>query len=65
MAGALLSAAVAKVVWARPLYDSLADRLSDGQGMALEKPQDKPAERGNEKTESADGEKESERQLPG
>ena len=65
MAGALLSAAVAKVVWARPLYDSLADRLSDGQGMALEKPQDKPTERSNEKAESADGEKESERQLPG
>ena len=65
MAGALLSAAVAKVVWARPLYDSLADRLSDGQGMALEKPQDKPTERSNEKAESSDGEKESERQLPG
>ena len=31
MAGAFLAAAVAKLVWARPLYDSLAERMADGQ----------------------------------
>ncbi|EKF75325.1 voltage-gated chloride channel family protein [Alcanivorax hongdengensis A-11-3] len=44
MAGAFLAAAVAKLVWPRPLYDSLAERLSDGQGMALETPQPKDGE---------------------
>jgi hypothetical protein len=33
--------------------------------MALEKPQDKPAERGNEKAGSMGAGKEPERQLPG
>ncbi|MEQ3725203.1 chloride channel protein [Alcanivorax sp.] len=65
MSGAFLSAAVAKLVWARPLYDSLADRLSDGEGMALEKPQDKPTERSDDKGDSAEAAKEPERQLPG
>ena len=58
MAGAFLAAAVAKLVWARPLYDSLAERMADGQGMALEKP--KPEDKAPE-TDKTD----QERQLPG
>ncbi len=37
MAGAFLAAAVSKIVWLRPLYDSLADRLQEGEGMALDR----------------------------
>ena len=58
MAGAFLSAAVAKLVWARPLYDSLAERMADGQGMALEKPR-------VEEAQAEAGSEESERKLPG
>ena len=61
MAGAFLATAVAKIVWARPLYDSLAERLSDGRGMALEKPREKAEDGGAERAAG----KESERQLPG
>ena len=61
MAGAFLATAVAKLVWARPLYDSLAERLSDGRGMALEKPREK----GDDGSAESTAGKESERQLPG
>ncbi|MDX1804676.1 MAG: chloride channel protein [Alcanivorax sp.] len=44
MAGAFLATAVAKLVWIRPLYDSLGERLAGGEGMALETPQPKEAE---------------------
>ncbi|ASK35170.1 voltage-gated chloride channel [Alcanivorax sp. N3-2A] len=44
MAGAFLAAAVAKLVWLRPLYDSLADRLQEGEGMALDRARVVPAE---------------------
>lgn len=37
MAGAFLGTAVAKLVWMRPLYDSLGDRLQEGEGMALDR----------------------------
>ena len=37
MAGAFVAAAVAKLVWVRPLYDSLAERLQEGEGMALDR----------------------------
>lgn len=36
MVGAFLSAAVSKLVWSRPLYDSLAERMASGAGMAAE-----------------------------
>jgi|TARA_R100000501_G_scaffold460_1_gene1255 H+/Cl- antiporter ClcA len=37
MAGAFVAAAVAKLIWLRPLYDSLAERLQKGEGMALDR----------------------------
>ena len=37
MAGAFVAAAVAKLIWLRPLYDSLAERLQEGEGMALDR----------------------------
>lgn len=55
MVGAFLAAVVAKLIWPRPLYDSLADRMADGQGMALEKSQERAA---------ASEDKEAPRQLP-
>lgn len=36
MAGAFLAAAVSKIVWLKPLYDALADRLQEGEGIALD-----------------------------
>ncbi|MCC4310259.1 MAG: chloride channel protein [Alcanivorax sp.] len=49
MAGAFLAAAVSKIVWLKPLYDSLADRLQEGEGMALDRARVVSADGGDEK----------------
>lgn len=49
MAGAFMAAGISKIVWLRPLYDSLAERLQEGEGMALDRARVVGTEGGDEK----------------